>query len=97
LSLVISNDFLLTLDRLDVALAFVDAHPHYRDSPLYKMRFEHCVLRAGTLIRLYTLSRWKELANEVSTRMREWEKTKLLKGKEKEFDKDSHVLMVSTA
>lgn len=95
LSLVTSTDFLFTLDRLDVALAFVDAHPHYRDSPLYKMRFEHCVLRAGTLIRMYTLARWKELSNEVATKMRAWEKAKGSKGKEKESDGSEDAMMVS--
>lgn len=96
LSLVLSPDFLFTIDRLDVALAFVGAHPHYRDAALYKMRFEHCVVRAGTLIRMYTVGRWKELAYEVSNKLKEWAKARQARGKEKdETSEDDRVLMVS--
>lgn len=94
LSLVTTSEFSLTLDRLDVALAFLRAHPHYRDAPLYKMRFEHCVVRAGTLIRMFAVGRLKELNVKVSTRLKDWEKSRYAKGKEKEFDADSHVMMV---
>lgn len=98
LSLALSPDFLFTLDRLDVALAFVRAHPHYRDAALYKMRFEHCVVRAGTLIRMYAVGRWKDLAYEVSNKLKEWDKARHSKGKEKERSgDDDRVLMVSLA
>lgn len=96
LSLVTSNDFLLTLERLDVALAFVRAHPHYRDAALYKMRFEHCVVRAGTLARMYIMSRLNSLATEVGVRLKEWDRTRGTgKGKEREFDADNDPMMVS--
>lgn len=96
LSLVTSDDFLLTMDRLDVALAFVDAHSHYRDAPLYKMRFEHCVLRAGTLIRMYALARWKELSQEALFKLRTWEKDRALAGKDTSgIDGNTKDLMVS--
>lgn len=96
LELVKTGEFMLTLDRLDVALAFLGAHPHYRDAPLYKMRFEHCIVRAGTLIRMFVVGRLKELNNEISQKLKEWEKSKTEssgKGKEKEFDPDHHVMM----
>lgn len=96
LELVKTGEFMLTLDRLDVALAFLGAHPHYRDAPLYKMRFEHCIVRAGTLIRMFVVGRLKELNNDISQRLKEWEKAKTetsAKGKEKEFDPDHHVMM----
>ncbi|PWN37359.1 uncharacterized protein FA14DRAFT_187469 [Meira miltonrushii] len=96
LELVKTGEFMLTLDRLDVALAFIGAHPHYKDAPLYKMRFEHCIVRAGTLIRMFVVGRLKELNNEISQKLKEWEKSKTEssgKGKEKEFDPDHHVMM----
>lgn len=67
LSLVLSPDFLHMLDRLDVALAFIRAHPHYRDSNLYKMRFEGCLIRAGTLIKMWITGKIKETGGVVST------------------------------
>lgn len=96
LEFVKTGEFMLTLDRLDIALAFLGAHPHYRDAPLYKMRFEHCIVRAGTLIRMFVVRRLKELNNEISQRLKEWEKSKTEangKGKEKEFDPDHHIMM----
>lgn len=93
LSLVTSNDFFLTLQRLDVALAFVCAHPHYRDAPLYKMRFEHCLVRAGTLIRMYVINRFHQLVDETTVKLKEFDKSRTRKGKEKHFDADAHDLM----
>lgn len=93
LSLVTTPEFTRTLDRLDIALAFVNAHSHYRDAALYKMRFEHCVVRAGTLIRMFVVGRLKQLVTDSSNSLREWEKQRYAKGKEKAFEAEDHAMM----
>lgn len=71
MSLVTSPDFLHMLDRLDVALAFIRAHPHFRDSNLYKMRFEGCLIRAGTLIKMWVMRKVREIGADVSVAIKE--------------------------
>ncbi|PWO00765.1 hypothetical protein FA09DRAFT_336170 [Tilletiopsis washingtonensis] len=79
-TLVLSPDFLHTLDRLDVGLEFVQAHPQYKDAALYRMRFEHCVVRAGQLIRLYLVQRMQQLVQETGDGLKKWEKERYGKG-----------------
>ncbi|PWN38875.1 hypothetical protein IE81DRAFT_369517 [Ceraceosorus guamensis] len=92
LSLVLSPDFLYTLDRLDVGLQFLRAHPDYHDAAVYKMRFEHCVVRAGQLIRLHVTSTFKSVVGETLVKLKEWERSRWSKAGEKETQ-DQNALM----
>ena len=84
LSLVLQPEFLHNLDKLDVALRFVAAHEHYKDAPLYRMRFEQCVVRAASLIRMW-VQRWSgEWATKTQEGLKEWQANRIRKGKEKE-------------
>ncbi len=84
LALVLQPDFLHNLDRLDVALAFVHAHPAYRDAALYRMRFEQCIIRACSLVRMW-LQRWAaEWTARTQEGLKTWQSNRLKKGKEKE-------------
>ncbi|KDN52938.1 hypothetical protein K437DRAFT_132894 [Tilletiaria anomala UBC 951] len=84
LSLVLAPDFLHNLDKLDVALSFVAAHEHYKDANLYRMRFEQCIVRAASLIRMW-LFRWTaDWTTKTQEGLKIWQTNKIRKGKEKE-------------
>ncbi|CEH13807.1 Subunit of cis-Golgi transport vesicle tethering complex-Sec34p [Ceraceosorus bombacis] len=93
LSLVLSPDFLYTLDRLDVGLQFLRAHPDYHDAAVYKMRFEHCVVRAGQLIRLHVTSTFKSVVGETLVKLKEWEKSRWSKAAGEKETQDQSALM----
>lgn len=80
LSLVVTPQFNLTMEQLDVGLRFILAHPHFKDSGLYKLRFEHCITRGGSLARMWLVGRLKEFKDETVSRLKEREKN--LKGRE---------------
>jgi uncharacterized membrane protein YgcG len=61
--------FLATLRRLDACLAFVEAHPHFKELEVYKIRFRQCMTRSLTLVRNYLVDDLKELQRGVTARL----------------------------
>ena len=84
LALVLTPDFLHNLDKLDVALSFIAAHSHYKDAGLYKMRFEQCIIRAASLIRLWIFRWTTEWTTKTQEGLKTWQANRITKGKEKE-------------
>ncbi|CAO1636452.1 unnamed protein product [Parajaminaea phylloscopi] len=76
---VLSDRFAFTLAQCDVGLTFIKAHPHFRDAAIYRLRFEHCITRAGDLARLWTCGKIKELTSDAHSRLKERERN--LKGR----------------
>lgn len=86
LSLVLSPKFSLTLAQLDIGLKFVQAHPHFRDASIYRLRFEYCLTRGGNLARMWLTNKLRELKNEGTQRLKERERNLKSRGKDKEQD-----------
>ncbi|KAJ7057953.1 Sec34-like family-domain-containing protein [Mycena amicta] len=70
-SLVLQTDFLYMVERVDICIDYLKAHRHFRESELYLLRFQQCMTRAMTLVRMYFVASLKALSADVSKRMGE--------------------------
>ncbi|BGP13514.1 Golgi transport complex subunit 3 [Rhodosporidiobolus nylandii] len=62
-------EFLEGLDRVGVCLEYLRANPDFLDAPLYLLRFQQCLTRSMTLIKMYFVSRIKEVWGEVQGKL----------------------------
>ncbi|KAK4049565.1 Golgi transport complex subunit 3 [Microbotryomycetes sp. JL201] len=67
--LVLQEDFLNLLDRLDACLEYLKANRDFKDAELYIIRFQQCLTRSMTLIKMYFVSTIRRLTQEVSDKM----------------------------
>ncbi|KAJ7661640.1 Sec34-like family-domain-containing protein [Mycena rosella] len=70
-SLVLQTDFLYMVERVDICIDYLKAHRHFREAEVYLLRFQQCMTRAMTLIRMYFVGSLKALSADVSKRMSE--------------------------
>ncbi|KAI5119861.1 hypothetical protein M0805_000695 [Coniferiporia weirii] len=68
-SLVLQEDFLDMVERVDICIGFLRAHQHYREAEVYLLRFQQCLTRAMTLIKMYFVGSLKALSADISKRM----------------------------
>ncbi|KZT42506.1 cis-golgi transport vesicle tethering complex subunit [Sistotremastrum suecicum HHB10207 ss-3] len=68
-SLVLEPDFLLMVERVDVCLEFLRAHPQYREAEIYSLRFQQCLIRAMTLIKMFFVGYIKAQTADISKRL----------------------------
>ncbi|CCO27164.1 Conserved oligomeric Golgi complex subunit 3 Short=COG complex subunit 3 [Rhizoctonia solani AG-1 IB] len=52
-ALVLQTDFLLMVERVDVCLEYMKTHRHFKEAEIYLLRFQQCLTRAMTLIKMY--------------------------------------------
>ncbi|KAM0786692.1 hypothetical protein ACM66B_002137 [Microbotryomycetes sp. NB124-2] len=67
--LVLQEDFLNLLDRLDACLEYLKANRDFKDAELYIIRFQQCLTRSMTLIKMYFVSTIRRLTQEVADKM----------------------------
>ncbi|KAF8578039.1 cis-golgi transport vesicle tethering complex subunit [Ramaria rubella] len=67
-SLVLQTDFLLMVERVDVCLEYLETHRDFREAEIYLLRFQQCLTRAMTLIRMYFVGSLKALTSDVQRR-----------------------------
>ncbi|SCV70276.1 BQ2448_1670 [Microbotryum intermedium] len=67
--LVLRQAFLDVLDRLDVCLDYLKANRDFKDAEIYLIRFQQCLTRSMTLIKMYFVSTIKRLTTEVLDKM----------------------------
>ncbi|BGP57497.1 Golgi transport complex subunit 3 [Rhodotorula sphaerocarpa] len=67
--LVLNDDFLNLVDRLDACLEYLRSHGDFVDSEIYAIRFQQCLTRAMTLIKMYFVSTTRKVANEAAAKM----------------------------
>ena len=67
--IVMESGFSPMLQKLDQCLAFVLAHPNYKDSDLYRMRYRQCMTRSMTLIKMHFVDAVRQLQNEIKERL----------------------------
>ncbi|KAH9957339.1 Sec34-like family-domain-containing protein [Russula dissimulans] len=68
-SLVLQTDFLYMVERVDVCIEFLKSHRNYKEAELYLMRFQQCMTRAMTLIKMYFVGSLRALMQDVSRRL----------------------------
>ncbi|KAK4047521.1 Golgi transport complex subunit 3 [Microbotryomycetes sp. JL221] len=67
--LVLQEDFLNLLDRLDACLDYLKSNRDFKDAELYIIRFQQCLTRSMTLIKMYFVSTIRKLTTEVQDKM----------------------------
>ncbi|KAH9993581.1 Sec34-like family-domain-containing protein [Russula vinacea] len=72
-SLVLQTDFLYMVERVDICIEFLKSHRNYKEAEVYLMRFQQCMTRAMTLIKMYFVGSLRALTQDVSRRLFEQE------------------------
>ncbi|GAA5905384.1 Golgi transport complex subunit COG3 [Sporobolomyces salmoneus] len=67
--LVLKEDFLNMIDRLDVCLDYLKANRDFRDAEIYLIRFQQCLTRAMTLIKMYFVSTIRKITLDAAEKM----------------------------
>ncbi|KAF9466887.1 Sec34-like family-domain-containing protein [Collybia nuda] len=70
-SLVLQTDFLYMVERVDVCIDYLKAHRHFREAEIYLFRFQQCMTRAMTLIKMYFVGSLRALSLDVLKRLSE--------------------------
>ncbi|KAJ1909367.1 Golgi transport complex subunit 3 [Tieghemiomyces parasiticus] len=65
------ENFLPYIRRLEECIAHLEQTPAYKDLELYLMRFQQCLTRGMTLIKMYFVKTVRALGSEASTKMTE--------------------------
>ncbi|CAA7260828.1 unnamed protein product [Cyclocybe aegerita] len=68
-SLIFQADFLYMVERVDVCIDFLRGHRHYREAEVYLLRFQQCMTRAMTLIKMNFVGSLRALSAEISKRI----------------------------
>ncbi|WWC63290.1 uncharacterized protein I303_105890 [Kwoniella dejecticola CBS 10117] len=68
-NLVLSPDFLPMVKRLDECLGYLGEHRDFKDAELYLIRYQQCMTRSMTLIKLYFVSVVKAMGQEIAKRL----------------------------
>ncbi|QRW08124.1 conserved oligomeric Golgi complex subunit 3 [Ceratobasidium sp. AG-Ba] len=70
-ALVLQTDFLLMVERVDVCLEYMSSHRQFKEAEIYLLRFQQCLIRAMTLIKMYLVGTLRALHADVQKRMAE--------------------------
>ncbi|KAH7107976.1 cis-golgi transport vesicle tethering complex subunit [Auriculariales sp. MPI-PUGE-AT-0066] len=68
-ALVLQTDFLSMVERVDACLEYMKAHRHFREAEVYILRFQQCLTRAMTLIKMYFVASLKALTADINSRL----------------------------
>ncbi|KAI0074424.1 Sec34-domain-containing protein [Panus rudis PR-1116 ss-1] len=70
-SLVLQTDFLYMVERVDICIDYLKSHRHFKEAEIYLLRFQQCLTRAMTLIKMYFVGSLRALTSDVSRRLSE--------------------------
>ncbi|KAG6910079.1 hypothetical protein DXG01_013131 [Tephrocybe rancida] len=70
-SLVLQTDFLYMVERVDICIDYLKSHRHFREAEIYLFRYQQCMTRAMTLIKMYFVGSLRALSVDVSKRLYE--------------------------
>ncbi|KIP09466.1 hypothetical protein PHLGIDRAFT_67633 [Phlebiopsis gigantea 11061_1 CR5-6] len=70
-SLVLQTDFLYMVERVDICIDYLKAHRHFREAEIYLLRFQQCLTRAMTLIKMFFVGSLRALVADISKRISE--------------------------
>ncbi|KAI9637525.1 Sec34-like family-domain-containing protein [Dioszegia hungarica] len=68
-TLVLSEDFLPMLKRLDECIGYLSEHRDFKDAELYLIRYQQCMTRSMTLIKIYFVSSVRSTGQEVGKKL----------------------------
>ncbi|KAF8149366.1 Sec34-like family-domain-containing protein [Crassisporium funariophilum] len=68
-SLIFQADFLYMVERVDICIDFLKAHRHFREAEIYLLRFQQCMTRAMTLIKMNFVGSLRALSSEIAKRL----------------------------
>nr|ODO02272.1 hypothetical protein L204_01004 [Cryptococcus depauperatus CBS 7855] len=68
-NLVLDPDFLPMVKRLEECIGYLEDHRDFRDAELYLIRYQQCLTRSMTLIKLHFVGAMKNLGQEIKKRM----------------------------
>ncbi|RDB16287.1 Conserved oligomeric Golgi complex subunit 3 [Hypsizygus marmoreus] len=68
-SLVLQTDFLYMVERVDICIDYLKAHRNFREAEIYLFRYQQCMTRAMTLIKMYFVGSLRALSVDVSKRI----------------------------
>lgn len=69
--LVLQPDFLIMVERVDICLEFLQSHRNYREADIYILRFQQCLIRAMSLIKIFFTASIRTLSSEVERHLAE--------------------------
>ncbi|KAG6850247.1 hypothetical protein H0H93_015799 [Arthromyces matolae] len=70
-SLVLQMDFLYMVERVDICIDYLKSHRYFREAEIYLFRYQQCMTRAMTLIKMYFVGSLRALSVDVSKRLSE--------------------------
>ncbi|KAG1715625.1 hypothetical protein ID866_1549 [Astraeus odoratus] len=70
-SLVLQTDFLYMVERVDICIEYLKAHRYFKEAEVYLLRFQQCMTRAMTLIKMFFVGSLRALTADVSKRLSE--------------------------
>ncbi|KAI6040227.1 Sec34-like family-domain-containing protein [Pisolithus marmoratus] len=70
-SLVLQTDFLYMVERIDICIEYLKDHRYYKEAEVYLLRFQQCMTRAMTLIKMFFVASLRALTTDVSKRLSE--------------------------
>ncbi|KAH8930150.1 Sec34-domain-containing protein [Atractiella rhizophila] len=65
-SLVLEPEFVQMLDKVESSIDFLKANRDFKDSEIYLLRFQQCLTRAMTLLKMYFINFLRHLWGEIS-------------------------------
>ncbi|KIY73271.1 Sec34-domain-containing protein [Cylindrobasidium torrendii FP15055 ss-10] len=68
-SLVLQADFLYMVERVDICIDYLKSHRHFREAEVYLLRFQQCMTRAMTLIKMFFVGSLRALSADISKRL----------------------------
>ena len=80
---VTSESFVPTLARIDECIAYLRAHPQYKEAPVYLAKFQASLTRALTLIRAYVVTSLESATRQVLTTTRAAAASNVAEGEDK--------------
>ncbi|KAG8800330.1 Golgi transport complex subunit 3, partial [Serendipita sp. 399] len=63
--LVLQPDFLITVERVDICLEYLQNHRDFHEADIYILRFQQCLIRAMSLIKIFFTASFRNLSAEV--------------------------------
>ncbi|KAJ3231513.1 hypothetical protein HDU78_007700 [Chytriomyces hyalinus] len=63
---VMDNEFIPMLARLDDSLLFVESHKSYKDADLYRIKFRQCITRGLSLIKMHFVTSMRALGDDIA-------------------------------
>ncbi|RKP40204.1 Sec34-like family-domain-containing protein [Dimargaris cristalligena] len=68
-AICLHDNFIPYIHRLEECIEHVEQNPHYKDAELYLMRFQQCLTRGMTLIKMYCVSTIRTLGADMAKKM----------------------------